>query len=139
MILHVVGELDKSSKKKTDRHKPVRSELHCLHSGLLFAGGSRNVGVLLLETFDAARGVYQFLLAGEERVAIGANFNAQHFALDGRTRLESIPASAMDRYRMIVGMDTGFHDSPFCRVRSARHSQPKSGDYSRVARSRDKP
>jgi len=33
------------------------------------------------KAFDAASGVEQLLLAGEERVAIGANFDAQHIAL----------------------------------------------------------
>jgi hypothetical protein len=39
-------------------------------------------------------------------------------------------------YGMIVGMNTGFHGAPVCRVRSARLSGG-AGPYSRVARSRD--
>jgi hypothetical protein len=44
----------------------------------------------------------------------------------------------MDGYGMIVGVDTGFHDSPFCRGRSARLFQESAENYGRVARSRDK-
>src|SRR5215469_8975247 len=137
MILHGVAELDKRSKKK----RPAKGRsfrIARLRARLLLAGGSRKVGVFLLETLDAAGRVYEFLLAGEEWVAIGADFDAKHIALDGRTHLEGIPAGAMDGYRMIVGVDTGFHDSPFCRGRSARPPN-RVGDYSRVARSQYKP
>src|SRR6516165_3710373 len=137
MILHGVAELDKRSKKKDRRRAGPFGSL-ALRGRLLLAGGSGKVGVFLLETLDAAGRVYEFLLAGEEWVAIGADFDAKHIALDGRTRLEGIPAGAMDGYGMIVGVDTGFHDSPFCRGRSARPPN-RVGDYSRVARSQDKP
>ena len=88
---------------------------------LLLACGCRNVGVLLVEAFHAARGVDEFLFAGEERMATRTDFDAQHIALNGRTGLKGVPASAVYGYGMIVGVNTGFHDSPFCRVRSARH------------------
>src|SRR6516165_9246775 len=122
MILHGVAELDKRSKKKDRRRAGPFGSL-ALRARLLLAGGGGNVGVFLLETLDAAGRVYEFLLAGEEWVAIGADFDAKHIALDGRTRLEGMPAGAMDGYGMIVGVDTGFHNSPFCRGRSARPSQ----------------
>jgi hypothetical protein len=111
-----------SPKAETDRQKPVRSKLKRPPTRLLLASSGWNFGVFLLETLDTAGGVYEFLLAGEEWVAIGADFDTQHIALDGRARLESIPAGTMDGYGMIVGVDTGFHDSPFCRGRSARLS-----------------
>jgi hypothetical protein len=91
---------------------------------LPFAGSCGNVGVFLVETFHTAGGVDQFLFAGEERVATGANFNAQHVALDRGASLESMPTGTVYSYWVIVGMNTGFHDSPFCRVRSAR--RPRS-------------
>src|SRR5215472_17254133 len=138
MILHGVAELDKRSKKKKYRRRAGPFGSLALRARLLLAGGSGNVGVFLLETLDAAGRVYEFLLAGEEWVAIGADFDAKHIALDGRTRLEGVPAGAMDGYGMIVGVDTGFHDSPFCRGRSARPPN-RVEDYSRVARSQDKP
>jgi hypothetical protein len=31
-----------------------------------------------------------------------------------------VAAGAMHRYGVIVGVNTGFHEAPFCRVRSAR-------------------
>jgi hypothetical protein len=34
--------------------------------------------------------------------------------------LEGVAAGAVHRNGMIVGVDTGFHETPFCRVRSAR-------------------
>src|SRR5215813_3821790 len=103
---------------------------------LLLGGGfGCGVGVLLGEALDAAGGVHKLLLAGEEGMAVGADFHVQPVALDGGTRLKIIPASTVNGYGMIVGMNTGLHESPVCRVRSARlicGEQASSG----VARSR---
>ena len=88
--------------------------------GFDFGGG---IGVLFGEALDAARGVDEFLLAGEERVATGADFDVQLVALDGRASLEVMAAGAVYRYGVIVGVNTGFHGTPFCRGRSARLSQ----------------
>lgn len=85
--------------------------------GFDFGGG---IGVFLGEAFDAAGGVDELLLAGEERVAIGADFDVEAVAFDGRASLEIIAAGAVYRHGMIVGVNTGFHEAPFCRVRSAR-------------------
>jgi hypothetical protein len=85
--------------------------------GLDFGGG---VGVLFGEAFDAPCGINQLLFAGEEGVAIGADFDFEHVALDGRAGGEIVAAGAMDCYGVIVGMNTGFHEAPFVRVRSAR-------------------
>jgi hypothetical protein len=92
------------------------------HSALLlggfgFGGG---VGIFLGKAFDAAGGVDEFLLAGEEGVAVRADLDLQHVALDGRTSGEIVAAGAVHRNGMIVGVNTGFHEAPFCRVRSAR-------------------
>jgi hypothetical protein len=81
-----------------------------------FCGG---VGVFLREAFDAACGVHELLLAGKERMAIRANFNVQPVPFDGGTGLEIASASAVDGYGVIVGVNTGLHESPFCRGRSA--------------------
>src|SRR5208337_1384138 len=86
-----------------------------------FGGGvGRSVGVLFLEALDAACSVYKFLLAGEEGVATGADFDAQHIALDGGTRLEGMPASAMDGNGVVIGVDPGFHEFSNLSGRSAR-------------------
>ena len=79
-----------------------------------------SVGVLLGEALDAAGGVNELLLAGEEGMAIRADFDLQHVSLDGRTSGEIVAAGAMHRYGVIIGVNTGFHEAPFCRVRSAR-------------------
>ncbi len=88
-----------------------------LFGGRGFSGG---VGVLLLEALDTAGGVHEFLLTGEERMAVRANFDAQHLAFDGRASLKGVATGAMHRHWMIVGMNTGLHEAPFCRGRSAR-------------------
>src|SRR6266404_5190400 len=95
----------------------------CANFALLLGGGGfgGGVGVLLGEALDATGGVNQLLLAGEEGMAVRADFHAQHVALDGRASLKRVAASAVHRNGMIVGVNTGFHEAPFCRVRSARH------------------
>jgi hypothetical protein len=100
--------------------------------GFDFCGG---IGVLFREAFDAAGGVNELLLAREEGMATGADFDIQLVALNGRTSREIVAAGAVHRDGVIIGMNTGFHEAPFCRVRSAR-LHDKVTDYSRVARSR---
>lgn len=94
---------------------------------LLFCGGGfggfdlgGGVGVLFGEAFDAAGGVDELLFAGEEGVAIGADFDVEAVAFDGRASLKIMAAGAVNRYGVIIGVNTGFHEAPFCRVRSAR-------------------
>jgi hypothetical protein len=40
-------------------------------------------------------------------------------------------AGAVHRYGVIVGVNTGFHEAPFCRVRSARLSGKARGPQPR--------
>lgn len=105
---------------------------------LLFGGGGfgGGVGVFLLEALDPAGGVHEFLFAGEERMAVGANFDAQHLAFDGRASLEGVAAGAMHRNGMIVGMNTGLHEAPFLSRPVCTAGRREPGVYSRVARSR---
>jgi hypothetical protein len=79
-----------------------------------------SVRILLREALDAACRIDQLLFAGEEGMAVRADFDAQHIALNGRACWKSIAASAMHSYLVIVGVNTGFHGAPVCRVRSAR-------------------
>jgi hypothetical protein len=97
-------------------------ESYCVVRRLLLGGcGFRGgIGVLLGETLDAASGVDEFLLAGEKWVAVGADFDVQTFALDCGAGLEVVAAGAVDGNGMIVRMNTGLHDSPIVRGRSAR-------------------
>jgi len=92
--------------------KPVRGKQRDLSLSWLLFGGSvgGSVGVLFLEALDAASGVHKFLLAGEKGVATRADFDAQHVALDGRARLEGMPASTMDGNGVVIGVDPGFHE-----------------------------
>ena len=52
-------------------------------------------------------------------MAIGADFDAQHIAFDRRARGETVPTGTVDGNGVIIGMNTGLHESPFCRGRSA--------------------
>ena len=90
-------------------------------------GFGLGVGVFLGEALDTAGGVYEFLLASKKRVAIRADFHAQHLALDCRASLKSIAAGAVHRDRMIIGVNTGFHGAAFRRVRSARQTRQSQG------------
>ena len=93
---------------------------------LLFDGGSCSfdfgggVRVFFGEALDAASGVNELLFAGEEGVAVGADFDVETVALDGGASLKIVAAGAVHRDGMIVGVNTGFHGAPFVRVRSAR-------------------
>ena len=76
----------------------------------LSSGGfCSGVGVLFGEAFDAACGIEKLLLASEKRMAIGANFDAQHSAFDSRARGESVPTSAVHGNGVIIGVDTSLH------------------------------
>ena len=73
------------------------------------------IAVALLELVHAAAAVYQLLLAGKERMALGANFHLQ--LLLGRTGLKRLTAYATDGCLAILGMDFLFHaNSPLLRM-----------------------
>jgi len=133
--MRLQGKREKESKrgrkkKGTARNGcPTRACVRLLLGGFDFCGfdlGS-SVGVLLGEALDAAGGVNQLLLAGEEGMAARADFDIQLVALDGRTSREIVAAGAVHRYGVIVGVNTGFHETPFCRVRSARRLDKVGG------------
>ena len=63
--------------------------------------------VLLVELVHASAGVNQFLLAGIEGVALGADFNRD--VLFGGASLNDIAAGAADSGRLVFGMNTLFH------------------------------
>ena len=130
------GELFNSKKWASPKARPFRSaETVAVRLLLRCSRLCRRVRVLLRETLDAPCCIDQLLLTGEKRVAVRANFDLQHVALDGRPRRELIAARAVHGDGVVVGMNAGFHDgAPVCRVRSARRDE----SYSRVARSRDK-
>ena len=63
--------------------------------------------VALLEAVDASSGIYEFLLAGEKRVAGRANFHVD--VLYGGTGFDHVPARAGDLARAIRGVNSFFH------------------------------
>src|ERR1035438_3137390 len=62
------------------------------------------LGILAAEALNAARRVYQALLAGKERVAVRANFH-MNVALVGRPGLKVVPASALHQHCGVIGMN----------------------------------
>ena len=108
-------------KEGREQAAPLASENSENCNELFFGSGGlgSGVGVFLGEAFDAARSVQELLLAGEEGMAIGANFDAEHIALDGGACGKGVPAGTVYGHGVIVGMNAGLHESPFCRGRSA--------------------
>src|SRR4051812_3197489 len=64
--------------------------------------------VLAVKALDTAGRVYQLLFAGEERVAIRADFQAD-VALVGRTGSEHVAARAMHAHFVIRGVNSCLH------------------------------
>ena len=61
----------------------------------------------LVEAIDTSTGVNQLLLAGIERVALGADFNTN--LILGGAGGESVATGATDRGLFVLGMDTFLH------------------------------
>ena len=61
----------------------------------------------LVEAINTSTSVNQLLLAGIERVALGADFNTN--VLLGRTSGKDIAACATDSGLFVLGMDTFLH------------------------------
>jgi len=66
--------------------------------------------VPLVEPLDASRSIDDFLFAGVERMASGANFNLQVFRRG--FGLDHIAARAMDFLKLVVGMNAFLHTFP---------------------------
>ena len=65
--------------------------------------------VFTLEAFHAAGGIDEFLLAGKERMAGGADFHPD--VIHGGTGLKGVAARARNRGQIILGMNFFFHVS----------------------------
>ena len=77
----------------------------------LLRGRGSLFGVLAAEALDAACRVHQALFAGEERVAVGADFEADP-AFVGGAGLERVAARAVDLNGSVHWMNSGLgHDS----------------------------
>jgi hypothetical protein len=80
---------------------------------VLLRGGGLRLGVLAAEALDAARGIDQLLLAGEERVAVGADFRVDVAFVRG-ARAEGIATRAHNANFVIVRMNSLlWHDARF--------------------------
>ena len=97
--------------------------------------------VSLLELIDAAAGVNQFLLAGEIRMALGADFDLDGVRLLRGARQERISARALNGGGVIVRMDAFFHCSLLslliftptrANVSPRRPSDPRSRSYAHM-------
>ena len=77
----------------------------CEACGLLLLG---HFLVFAAEAFHATCGINQFLLAGEKRVAIGADFQADG-AFMGRACRELVAARAVHGRIVICGMNSWLH------------------------------
>jgi hypothetical protein len=89
---------------------------------LLTGGHSLGLGVLATEALNAARGVDQLLFAGEERVAVGANFGVDIAFVRG-ARGEVVTARADHANLVIVRMDPLLrHDSKTLSLQSSYFS-----------------
>ena len=66
----------------------------------------------LVELVNTSAGIYQLLLAGKERMALGANINTQLAVSVSLYRAcsEGLTASAANLYFLVIGMDSSFHD-----------------------------
>jgi hypothetical protein len=69
------------------------------------------LGILAAKALDSAGGVNQFLLAGEERVAVGADFYV-HVAFMGGASRKAVTACTQNANLMVGRMDGCFHSSP---------------------------
>jgi hypothetical protein len=63
--------------------------------------------VFLLELINSAAGIQELLLAGEERMAAGANFDAQLFL--GRASFKGVAAGAGHLSYIVLGLNCCLH------------------------------
>ena len=67
------------------------------------------LGILAAEALDASRGVHQLLLAGKERMAVGADLNADVALVRGTGR-KVVATRAVDLYLIVCGVNSSFHN-----------------------------
>ena len=77
-------------------------------TNLFVDGGSAHFGVLAAETLHPSGGINQLLLAGEEWMAVGANFNVD-IATVRRARGERVSARAVHPDFVVRRVNSCFH------------------------------
>src|SRR5437764_12121535 len=78
----------------------------CLLGSCSFGRGL--LAIAPVKSIHASRGINQFLLTGEERMAGRANFDVQ-ITFKGGTRLKNLAAGASHRYFVVFRMNSRFH------------------------------
>src|SRR5436305_6438713 len=94
----------------------------CLLGSCSFGRGL--LAIAPVKSIHASRGINQFLLTGEERMAGRANFDVQITFKDVAS-LKNLASGASHRYFVILRMNSGFHSllaSYRCRQRSQSNS-----------------
>ena len=76
----------------------------------------------LVETVNTSTGVNQLLLAGIERVALGANFHTD--VLLGRTGGKDVATGAANGGLLVVGMDAFLHVFHLFLISLKGHNDP---------------
>lgn len=71
--------------------------------------------VLSLESFDSPRRIDEFLLAGEEGMALGTDLQVDLWLC--RARMEGFTARTGDNSFYVLWMDTLFHQTSVCHQR----------------------
>ena len=90
--------------------EPLDGAAERRRSGLGFA-----LAVSLVEALDSTTGVDQLLLAGEERMALVAQFDVE-VATTGRAGLERVSTGTLDCGERVTGVDVSFHGVRFLLV-----------------------
>src|SRR5690242_11502138 len=88
-------------------HRLENNRVELSGSFLLLRHARLHVAVTARELLDPARGIDEFLLTSEKRVARGANTDLQ--PLPRRTRVVGRATGAGDGRFFILGMNVGFH------------------------------
>ena len=88
--------------------------------------------VTLVKAVDASCGVDELLFAREKRMAVRADLYSHEIRFISRARFERTAAGAMNRYFMIIRVDTGFH--AYSLPQAVLHGSPTTGEYSHVAK-----
>src|SRR6185503_3889268 len=84
------------------------SHSHCYACSRRGRFGGLFLAIAAVKSIDAARRVYQLLLASKKRMARRTDFHVQIFLL-GRARLERFATCARDRYFFVFWVNSGFH------------------------------
>src|SRR5438477_2671872 len=113
-----LDQIPKTQRKRKDKgpelteplREAVADSLCPRHAGWLFLFGGRRGGfsVLAAEALDASGGVHEFLLAGEKRVAIRADFHVDIAFVRG-PGAECIAARAEHANFVVRGMNSCLH------------------------------